>query len=106
MRRCWRSPPRSTGRRTSMADRAPLSLLRLATLASLAITPVMIGVLLAVASWREHAVVGAAGSAERHVSVRHVAALKTFEQGVVKQGRAVTAPPDAAALLEALPQCR
>jgi hypothetical protein len=86
-----------------MAERPRTSLLQFAIVASIAVVPVMLTVLLTVAvirpadSWR--------GPSDRYVSVRHVAALKTFEQAVVKRD-ATAAMPTAVDVLEGLPRCR
>ena len=40
------------------------------------------------------------------MSVRHVAALKTFEYAIVRRDRVTAGPPSAEALLERFPQCR
>ena len=80
-----------------MAERRTLSLLDCAIAASLALVPVMFAVVLLVAVVRpaEPGAFGQAGSSDRYVSVRHVAALKTFERAVVARdampGSAVTA---------------
>jgi len=87
-----------------MAERAKTSLLEFAIAASVAVVPVMLGVLLAVGVARPDAAPWH-GSSDRYVSVRHVAALKTFEQAVVKRGAAAAAPT-AADVLEGLPRCR
>lgn len=86
------------------------SLLELAIAASVAVVPVMLGVLLLVALARP-ALPGRGGAGpgeggERYLSVRHVAALKTFEQAVVVRPAAPAALPGAEALLQALPACR
>ena len=47
-----------------------------------------------------------ARSSDRHVSVRQVAALKTFEYAIVRRDRVKAALPTAEALLERIPQCR
>ena len=63
--------------------RRPLTLLQLAIAATAAVVPVLLGVLLVVASARRGDDADAARGSERHVSVRHVAALKTFESAIV-----------------------
>ncbi len=90
-----------------MAERASATLLGFAIAASGAVVPVLLIVLLAVGFTRSQEPGGlAARHADRHVSVRAVAALKTFEHAIVKR-RAVTAgPPSAAELLAGVPQCR
>ena len=86
-----------------MKPRRPLSLLELAIAASVAVVPILLAVLLAVAIPRA-ADDGASGE-ERHVSVRHVAALKTFEHAIVRRDRVEAPAPTAEALLAVLPQC-
>ena len=75
--------------RRAMAERRKASLLDCAIVASVAVVPVLLGVVALVAvvrpadpdaAWRQ-------GSNDRHVSVRHVAALKTFEHAIVRAAR-------------------
>ena len=89
-------------------NRHPRSLLDFALAAPLAIVPVLVGVLLLVALVRPADRSGEAwrDGAERYLSVRHLAALKTFEGAIVERSGAVAAPPTPAQLLEALPACR
>ena len=70
-----------------MAERRAISLLDCAIAASLAIVPVLLGVVALVAFvrpgdpdsfWRQ-------GHSDRYVSVRHVAALQTFERAIVRR---------------------
>src|SRR5256885_17244619 len=84
------------------------SLLDFAIAASLAVLPVMLGMLLLVAVVRPLDKPAALGMepGDRYVSVRHVAALKTFEEAVVRRRGATLAMPAASSLLDALPQCR
>ena len=91
-----------------MADRPrrPASLLDLAIIASTAVVPVLLGVLLTVASAREADTLAPSRTSDRHVSVRHVAALKTFEHAVVPRVRITAALPSPQALLEQVPACR
>jgi hypothetical protein len=86
--------------------RRPLTLLQLAIAATAAVVPVLLGVLLAVASARRGDDAEPARVSERHVSVRHVAALKTFESAIVRRDHAATPLPSPDALLERIPQCR
>ena len=91
-----------------MQPRRSRSLLEFAIAASLAIVPIMLGIVLLVAvlrtadpgtvSWRE--------TPDRYVSVRHVAALRTFEAAIVERSAPALAPPTAQQLLEGLPACR
>ena len=93
-----------------MAERQR-TLLDFAIAASLAVVPVMLGVVWLVAVVRPadpQSVQRLAGS-DRYASVRHVAALKTFEQAIV--ARSELAPADAPALaanevLAGIPACR
>jgi hypothetical protein len=93
-----------------MAEPRPRTLLDFAIAASVAVVPMMLGILLLVAVVRPLDPPAAQG--DRYVSVRHVAALKTFELAVVARdpgGHPGDArSPDAlrGALLAALPQCR
>ena len=80
------SPPTSTSRvGTLMREAAPLTLLQLAITASIAVVPVLLGVLVVVAGAREPDTAKPARNSDRHVSVRHVAALKTFERAIVRR---------------------
>ena len=91
-----------------MAERPRISLLDCAIAASAAVVPVMIGVVALVAivrpadpdaAWRQ-------GRNDRYVSVRHVAALKTFEAAVVKRAEAAAASVSAAQVLDGVAPCR
>jgi hypothetical protein len=82
------------------------SLLDLAIIASTAVVPVLLGVLLTVASAREADTLAPSRASDRHVSVRHVAALKTFERAVVPRDRIAAALPSPQTLLEQVPACR
>src|SRR5688500_12646076 len=89
-----------------MADRhRGTTLLDVAIVAALAVVPVLLGMLLLVAVVRplEPSV---AGPGDRYVSVRHVAALKTFEQAIARRDGRPVAVPTADALLAGVPQCR
>jgi hypothetical protein len=89
-----------------MTPARPLTLLQLAIAASAAVVPILLGVLLVVAWPRGDDDAGLARGDERHVSVRHVAALKTFEHAIVRSDRVAVAPPSADALLAGIPTCR
>src|ERR1700682_1161724 len=89
-----------------MPERRRLTLLQLAVAASMGLVPVLFGVLLLVASARQADGTKPAQNSDRHVSVRHVAALKTFEYAIVQRNRVSAGPPSAEALLERFPQCR
>ncbi|HEX6362381.1 MAG TPA: hypothetical protein VFZ93_05470, partial [Albitalea sp.] len=91
-----------------MRERRPRSLLDFAVAASVAVVPLMLGMLLAVAVVRpldRPATVGPE-QGDRYVSVRQVAALKTVEEAVVRRAGTDPARPTAADVLAALPQCR
>jgi hypothetical protein len=66
--------------------------------------PVLLGVLLLVA-WLRPLEAGSRGKidGDRHVSVRQVTALKTFERGIVRRDSVGPGPPTAAALLAGVP---
>ena len=95
-----------------MAERRGLSLLDCAIAASLGLMPAMVAVLVFVAFVRpaEPGGFGHAGSGDRYVSVRHVAALKTFEQAVVARTAvtigAATGTTTAADVLSGISGCR
>src|SRR5690242_1821370 len=89
-----------------MDDRRRLTLLDLAIAASAAVVPVLLGVLLLVATSRQNDNAQPARNSERHISVRHVAALKTFEYAIVRRDRVRSSLPSADELLARVPQCR
>ena len=89
-----------------MADRRRQTLLQLAIVASTAVVPVLCAVLLIVASARQADTLVPARNSDRHISVRHVAALKTFEYAIVRRDRVKAALPSAADLVEHVPTCR
>ena len=91
--------------RPLMRDARAPTLLELAVAASVAVVPVLLCVLLLVAG-RETADRMPARGSERHVSVRYVAALKTFEYAIVRRDHVQATMPSAEALLARLPQCR
>lgn len=90
-----------------MAERRAASLLSFAIAASLAVLPIMLCMVLLVAVIRpaDPSSMSPKGRSDRYISVRHVAALKTFEQAVVRRDSAATAMPSAADVLAALPSC-
>src|SRR4051812_36696832 len=92
----------------AMRERRPIALLDFAIAASLAVVPVMLAMLLLVAVVRpaDPALAARRERVDRYVSVRHVAALKTFEAAIVERAADPKLPRDANALLEAVPQCR
>ena len=89
-----------------MAEPRRLTLLQLAVTASVAVVPVLLGVLLVVAGARQADTAKPARNSDRHVSVRHVAALKTFEFAIARRDKNRAPLPSAATLLERFPQCR
>ena len=86
--------------------RQRLTLLQLAIMASTAVVPVLLAVLLIVASARQMDGTRTALNSDRHVSVRQVAALKTFEYAIIQRNRVTAGPPSGEALLARFPQCR
>ncbi len=86
--------------------RQRLTLLQLAIAASTAVVPVLLAVLLIVASARQVDGTKTALNSDRHVSVRQVAALKTFEYAIIQRNRVTAGPPSGEALLARFPQCR
>src|SRR6187455_2349151 len=92
--------------RPALSERRAASLLDFAIAASIAVLPVLLGVVLLVAVIRP-ADVEASGKSpqERYLSVRLVAALKTFEPAVVRRSSVASPLPDAGAVLAALPEC-
>jgi hypothetical protein len=94
----------------AMTEPRRRSLLSFAIAASLAVLPVMLGMVLLVAVLRpadEAALPSKAATvSERYISVRHLAALKTFEQAIVRREGRATASPSGAEVLAALPSCR
>src|SRR5215470_16377205 len=89
-----------------MARARRLTLLQLAIVSSVAVVPTLLAVLLLVDSARRDDTVKPARNSDRHVSVRQVAALKTFESAIVRRNLVRAGPPTAEALLDHLPQCR
>jgi len=85
---------------------AVISLLDFAIAASVTVVPIMLGMLWLVAVLRPADAPTAGAAVDRYVSVRHVAALKTFEQAVVRRGDAPRAAPTADEVLAAMPRCR
>ena len=98
-----------------MTERRHRSLLSFAIAASLAVLPVMLGMVLLVAVVRpadpsadplSAPAQSANERSERYISVRHLAALKTFEQAIVRREGTATASPSGSEVLAALPSCR
>ena len=89
-----------------MAERAPASLLDFAIAASIAVVPVLLGVVAPGRgrSARPMPMRRAAARSDRYVSVRLVAALKTFEPAVAARAPpSLPRVPDGAGVLAALP---
>ena len=90
-----------------MAEGRATTLLDFAIAASVAVVPVLLLVLLLVGVARPLDTVGqAARNGDRHVSVREVAALKTFERAIVRRDAVSEGPPSVLMLLDRVPQCR
>ena len=90
-----------------MAERRQASLLDLAIASSIVVVPVMLGVMLLVAVVRPTTSDGSGKTPnERYVSVRHLAALKTFEAAIVERSSIDPEPVTATALLDGMPKCR
>ncbi len=91
-----------------MAERRKVSLLDCAIVASGAVVPVLIGVVALVAVVRpaDPDAVWRQGRNDRYVSVRHVAALKTFERAIVRRPGTAPAAIDAAQVLDGVAACR
>src|SRR6516165_7352437 len=92
----------------AMAERRRISLLDCAIAASLGVVPVLLGVIALVAVVRpaDPDSVDAQGRDDRYVSVRRVAALKTFERAIVARATAAPVRTDALAVLAGVPACR
>ena len=91
-----------------MAERRRVSLLECAIAASAAIVPVLLGVIALVAVVRpaDPDSVDRQALSDRYVSVRRVAALKTFERAVVQRRSDAPQRTDAFDVLAAVPACR
>src|SRR3954452_17017066 len=88
-----------------MAERRAVTLLELAIAASVAVVPVLLTVLLFVAQVRPSDP-GARPHGDRYISVRQVAALKTFERAIVRRDQVRAPLPTGDALLAGVPSCR
>jgi hypothetical protein len=83
------------------------TLLEFAIAASAAVVPVLLVVLLIVAWLRpQEAATRVTRDADHHVSVRQVAALKTFERAIVRRDKVSSPAPTVEALLAGVPACR
>ena len=89
-----------------MAERRSRTLLDFAIAASVAVVPVLTGVLLAVAVVRPLDPSASVSDADRYVSARSLAALKTFERAIVRRDTVTVGPPTAILILDRVPQCR
>jgi len=91
----------------NMVNKRQATLLDFAIAASIAVVPLLLLVLIAVAEVRPgDPSVRARPGNNQHVSLREVAALKTFERAIVRRDALRSALPTADALLERFPQCR
>jgi len=89
-----------------MPDR-PTTLLEFAIAASIAVVPLLLVVLVVVAELRPaDPSAKARPNGHQHVSLREVAALKTFERAIVRRDAVTAALPTPEALLDGVPQCR
>ena len=86
-----------------MRDARAASLLDFAIAASIAVVPVLLAVLLGIGSVAPSALRSTSG--DSHVSVRQVAALKTFERAIVRRDSVQSGAPDAQALPALIPEC-
>ena len=85
----------------------PITLLEFAIAASIAVVPLLLVVLVAVAEVRpSDPAANARANANQHVSLREVAALKTFERAIVRRDAVTVALPTPEALVDGVPQCR
>ena len=90
-----------------MGEKRPATLLEFAIAASIAVVPLLLLVLVAVAEVRpSDPSTKARSGGNQHVSLREVAALKTFERAIVRRNAGAVALPTPEALLEGIPQCR
>src|SRR4029450_1856824 len=89
-----------------MAEKRASTLLGFAVAAAAAVVPVLLLVLVMVGVAHPIAPSAApARNADRHVSVLHLAALKTFERAIVRRKSVQVGPPSAILLLDRVPQC-
>ena len=78
------------------------SLLDFAIAASIAVVPVLLAVLLGMGSVTP---AERKASSASHVSVRQLAALKTFERAIVRRDTVLSGPPSPQALVAYIPEC-
>src|SRR3954447_16475974 len=91
-----------------MAERRPRSLLEFTIAASAAVVLVMVAMLVLVAVVRPADAPSGeakAAAADRYVSARHVAALRTFESAIVERGVRAVDAPSAQLVLDGVPAC-
>src|SRR4029453_7936449 len=86
-----------------MPDTRRASLLDFAIAASIAVVPVLLAVLLSLGTIAPAELHRNGG--DSHVSVRQVAALKTFERAIVRRDAVQAGPSDAQVLIRQLPDC-
>src|SRR5260370_5034304 len=90
-----------------MAEGRATTLLEFAIAASAAVVPVLLLVLLVVGVARPlDPAAPTARTGDRHISVRQVAALKTFERAIVRRDTVSVGQPSALLLLDRVPECR
>src|SRR5580765_2912160 len=83
------------------------TLLEFAIAASIAVVPLLLVVLVVVAELRPaDPSAKARPNGHQHVSLREVAALKTFERAIVRRDAVTAALPSPEALIDGVPQCR
>jgi hypothetical protein len=85
-----------------MTEPRRASLLDFAIAASVAVVPVLLAVLLGLG---ELAPFAQSGIGDSHASARQVAALQTFERGIVRRDTVRSEAPGELALLDRLPEC-
>jgi hypothetical protein len=89
-----------------MREHRRTSLLDFAIVASIAVFPVLTGIIVMVAILRPADPEQARRvPADRYISVRHMAALETFEAAITRRTHPPALPPTAAQLLAAIPAC-
>src|SRR5882672_10353711 len=90
-----------------MPPERPITLLEFAIAASVAVVPLLLDVLVIVAEMRpSDPSAKARTNGNQHVSLREVAALKTFERAIVRRDAVSAALPTPEALMDGVPQCR
>src|SRR5258706_6958450 len=90
-----------------MLEKRPITLLDFAIAASVAVVPLLLVVLVVVGEVRpSDPSANVRRNGDQHVSLRQVAALKTFERAIVRRDAVAAALPTADALLDGVPPCR